>query len=148
MSNDDALGLILNADLSKDSYQQIRNASKKLNADIFPTYHEIRASKKKFYPERIRVEENEVEVNLEDFLHHTTDRILEINTVKRDLNEILSEFRYKNEIVVGMLHCKWGFDGATGQSEYKQRYLEPPDISIQEKSLFSTSLVPLSNLIS
>ena len=145
MSNDVALGLILNANISKDSYQQIRDVSRKKNADIFPTYNEVRYSKKKCYPERIRVEESEVEVNLEDLLHHTTSRILEIKTVEDELKLKLQNLNASNEIIPGILHCKWGFDGATGQSEYKQRYFESTDRPIVEKSLFSTTLVPLSN---
>ena len=50
MSNDVALGLILNANISKDSYQQIRDVSRKKNADIFPTYNEVRYSKKNVIP--------------------------------------------------------------------------------------------------
>lgn len=38
------------------------------------------------------------------------------------------------------LSCKWGFDGATGQSQYKQR-LHGAESS--DKGMFSTMLVPL-----
>ena len=61
-----ALGLKFDADISKGSYQQIRDASKKDNADIFSTYHEVKTSKKNVILKGSWIEESEVEVNLED----------------------------------------------------------------------------------
>ena len=41
-----------------------------------------------------------------------------------------------------ILHCKWGFDGASGQSTYKQRFqYSNPEVS--NSHLLSTTLVPL-----
>ena len=43
----------------------------------------------------IRIKETEVEVNLEDLLHHTTNRILEIEVVDKEIISILSECNKK-----------------------------------------------------
>ena len=47
----------------------------------------------------------------------------------------------KDELAVEFtMNCKWGFDGSTGQSQYKQRFC---DVDASDKCLFSTMLVPL-----
>ena len=66
LSSDEALGLILTTYISREAYQQIRNVSKNHIFDFLPSYREVRNSKKKCYPERIKIEEADVEVNLED----------------------------------------------------------------------------------
>ena len=60
------------------------------------------------------------------------------------MNKVLSEISYNENILNCVRHCKWGFDGATGQAEYKQGYKDINNNSITERSLFSTSFVPLS----
>jgi hypothetical protein len=40
------------------------------------------------------------------------------------------------------LNCKWGFDGSSGQSQYKQRFSSTEE-NFSDSNLFSTTLVPL-----
>jgi glutaredoxin 2 len=144
LSNDEALVLFITADLTKHSYQVIRTAAKKMNADIFPTYDSLRGAKKHSYPKNIYVEETKAVVNLQDLLNHSTQRILEIKEVVNNVKHLLSTvngFSKSCNNFSGELKLKWGFDGATGQSEYKQKYSNAEECP--EKNLFSTTMVPL-----
>ena len=60
------------------------------------------------------------------------------------MNKVLSEIAYNENILNCVLHCKWGFDGAAGQAEYKQTYTDTNNNSITKSSLFYTSFVQLS----
>lgn len=40
------------------------------------------------------------------------------------------------------LHCSWGFDGSSGQSQYKQKYKED-NAEHNDQSLFATTVIPL-----
>lgn len=42
-----------------------------------------------------------------------------------------------------IMHTKWGCDGASGQSEYMQKFSQPA-VDISDSNLFMTSIVPLS----
>lgn len=58
-SEDAALALFLNANLTKDAYHQIRIGSKKHNAsNLYPSYDRIRSAKKRCYPSEITVTEH------------------------------------------------------------------------------------------
>lgn len=41
-----------------------------------------------------------------------------------------------------VLHSKWGCDGASGQSEYNQKFTQVGDVAM-DSNLFMSSLVPL-----
>ena len=84
----------------------------------------------------INLKESKVEVDLESLLHHTASRILDIKEVEIKINKILSEIDYNEKNLNDVLHCKWGFDGSSGQSEYKQVYSEVNNSSVPENSLF------------
>ena len=150
MSKDEALAFIINTNLSKSSYQCIRNTSRKQNANIYPSYHEVRNAKEQCYPKNIQIQETIAEINLENLLNHTLDRILQIDPVMNDIkNFLISIIKHQNprelNDLKGVLYCKWGFDGSTGQSEYKQQFSENAAFAIPEKNLFSTTFVPLGN---
>lgn len=54
--------------------------------------------------------------------------------------EMITTLVNENNILNLTLTCKWGFDGSSGQSEYKQRF---QDVSLSDCSIFFTSLVPI-----
>jgi hypothetical protein len=141
ISSETALSLIATCGLSQDDYQTIRNVTKAHNADIFPTYHEILEAKKKCYPDKIEISESKAQQPLQDLLDHTAKRLIMIDAVKESIcGEIKPSADNANLVVDLRLCCKWGFDGATGQSHYKQRF---SDDSTDDRSLFSVMLVPL-----
>lgn len=89
-------------------------------------------AKNRCYPTDIRVTESSAEINLQSLLDHTSNRIVESQMPVFDsLPESEKEF-----VLIG----KWGFDGSTGHSEYKQKF---SDSEIDDSSLFVTSYVPL-----
>lgn len=85
------------------------------------------------HPEGVTIEEVKCEVELQSLLNHTASRI--ISFIARSGKEI-SASTYK-------LICKWGFDGSSGHSRYKQTWQKS---NVNDDSLFATSLVPLQML--
>lgn len=129
---DSALALITHAKLSK--YEILRKATKDIGHNIFPSYRKIIEAKKQCYPDNIDVTEKSAKVSLQDLLDHTSRKILETTT--QDDIETLEEEHL-------ILHTKWGCDGASGQSEYMQKFSNPV-VKISDSHLFMTSIVPLS----
>ncbi|CAH2092745.1 unnamed protein product [Euphydryas editha] len=127
---DKALSLMLDASLSKNQYQVIRKATLELGYDIFPSYHKILEAKKECYPSDVEISECGASVNLQKLLDHTTTRIFQTKS-EEQLSSIAPELT---------LCSKWGCDGSSGHSEYKQTF-EEGDIS--DANIFLTSLVPL-----
>lgn len=126
-SPEEALSLLIEAKLTKKSYCTLRMAAKNKGADIYPSYQKLIEAKKLAYPKNVSATEVSSEVPLQDLLHHTTSRIIE--TLGDNI-----EGKYT-------LICKWGFDGSSGQSEYKQGW--EGDESKQDQSIFVSSMVPL-----
>lgn len=78
---DSALALITQTKLSKYQYEILRKATKDIGHNIFPSYRKIIEAKKKCYPpDNIDVTEKSATVGLQDFLDHTSRRILETKT--------------------------------------------------------------------
>ena len=141
ISPETALALISSCGLSQDDYQTIKNVAKTHHANIFPSYHKVLEAKKQCYPENIQINETTAQQPLQYLLEHTTKRLVSVNEIKETIFGKTEPGTDSNVLGVDLeLSCKWGFDGATGQSQYKQRFLD--DIS-DDKSLFSVMLVPL-----
>ena len=128
----EALALIINLNLTKEQYQILRTGAQARGHDLYPSYYQVRISKKNFYPKNILITEQKCEVPLQDLLEQTCRSIVEGIPCETDHNE--------NRHLT--LICKWGFDGSSGYTSYKQVRQEytPPRA---EESLFTTSLVPL-----
>ena len=143
LTNEEALALMLSTDLSQRSYKNIRKISKSKNADIFPPYDEVLIVKKSCCPKNIWIEEAKAEVDLEELLHHTFNSIIKLDFVVEKIKHLMvfNSSTISNNLN-GVLLVKWGFDGATGQSEYKQRWSEN-NLTVPEKNLLATTLVPL-----
>lgn len=130
---DSALALITQAKLSKYQYEILRKATQNIGYDIFPNYTKIIEAKKNCYPNNIEITEKSAKVGLQDLLDHTSRRIL--NTKTQVDIEALEEDHLT-------LHTKWGCDGASGQSEYMQKFSNP-SMDLSDSNLFMTSIVPL-----
>lgn len=126
-SCEEALSLLIETKLSKQSYNIIRLSSKKHNVDLYPSYPKLVAAKTLCYPGNIQCSEVCCQVPLQNILDHTAVRILQTLEVQLE-----GEFT---------LHCKWGFDGSSGHSAYKQVWEEKGEVS--DESVFITSFVPL-----
>lgn len=125
-SPEEALSLLIDCKMSRKSYNLLRAASKKKGHNIYPQYHNLLEAKKLTYPKNIKAEERICQVPLQDLLNHTATRILQ--TIK---DSVEGKFA---------LICKWGFDGSSGQSQYKQSWEEEGS---SDESVFLSSLVPL-----
>ncbi|XP_065651110.1 uncharacterized protein LOC136079303 [Hydra vulgaris] len=134
---DEGLALIIDGGMSKSTYQLMRNGAEERDCHIYPSYNNIRLSKAKCYPENIFVDDYSAHVPLQELLKHTVKRLCEVQApVISTMLDGLTRLT---------LRCKAGFDGATGQSMYKQISSEEAgDRNLKkEESLFITCLAPL-----
>lgn len=124
------MALILDAGLSKYQYEILRKVCKNQGSNIFPPYYKVLEAKKQCYPVNIGVNEYSATVPLQSLLDHTAERLL--------LGKSEGEIRELNENL--LLVSKWGCDGSSGHSEYKQIFIEKEKT---DANMFLTSLVPL-----
>ena len=133
MTGDEALLDLVTAKLTKQQYKDIRSSLRKKNFIAYPPYSKVAEAKARCYPSGILVSEISASVELQALLDHTCSRIIMLQ-----------------KGVVGSLHpqaardltliCKWGCDGSSGQSQYKQKF---EDEASSDANIFLTSLVPL-----
>ncbi|XP_055839998.1 uncharacterized protein LOC129907699 [Episyrphus balteatus] len=129
LSPREALSMIIEAQLSRKQYEIIRNIAK----DLFPSYKMIQAEKSLCYPNNISVSETKAEVSLQSLLDHTANRLL---NSQQNIFELCT-VNPSDEIV---LISKWGFDGSSSHTQYKQKFISECS---DDKYMFLTSLVPL-----
>jgi len=103
----------------------------------YPSYHKVLLAKKDCYTskENITVTEIYTQIKLQALLDLTTQRLLKACNIER------------HELQNLILICKSGFDGANGQSLYKQKFTEISNHNDCSKptdsSIFMTCLVSL-----
>lgn len=132
----EVLSLFVEAKLTKNQYLLIQHfVNTKIKKNALPSYKAIKNEKKSTYPEseKITVTESSAEEDLQALLNHTKARLL---LYQKDVLETFNKESSKSLILDG----KWGFDGSTGQSEYKQNF---SDSDAKDCDLFVTSYVPL-----
>lgn len=132
-TTDEALCFLLDNDLTKQQYINIRTSAQNRNCTIYPPYSEIINSKKRCYPDDLNITESTCQVPLQNLLNHTATRIIE------SLNSQTIATGMEN---VEML-CKWGCDGSSGHAQYKQKFDQSSSITVTDTDLFLFSLVPL-----
>ena len=141
LSGDSALALNVSLDLTQRGYQILRNKSKDAaKGHIYPAYREVLAAKERCYPSAsvISVTDTRASVTLQGLLDHTTGRLAQAYDILSQLDPPADQPGPSSPAPVhGLLDIKWGFDGATGQSVYKQP-LEEEDRPA-EQSLFCTT---------
>ena len=148
LSADEALAVTISADLSARGYNVVRKMTNKASAvEVFPPYHKVTEARAKCFPE-VRATETSAEVELQDMLDHTVQRLFAaeketlLSVVEAASNATDSIPSTSRGIELSaVLRCKWGFDGATGQSVYKQA--RTGSTYDNENSLFCTTFVPL-----
>ena len=150
-SGEDALAVSVAADLSVRSYKLIRRMTKKrTKAHVWPSYDAVLSAKSQCYPDSVAVTDTSAETTLQALLDHTTSRLV---TTLNELPELAegSEDQSSTSATAdsasshdAVLHLKWGFDGATGQSVYKQS----GDVDeAAEQSLLCTTIMPLQLVV-
>ncbi|KAJ8703988.1 hypothetical protein PYW07_013282 [Mythimna separata] len=130
---DHALSLYTSLKLSKWKYLCLRKALLDCEVPVLPSYHKLLEAKKRCYPHDLEITERGARLKLQALLDLTVQKILQITGTQIDSS------------TEGLkLISKWGFDGASSQSTYKQR---SQDVDFSDSSVFMSSLVPL-NLVS
>jgi len=129
---DSALGLVVQAKLTKYQYEVLRKATKAIGHDIFPSYKKVTEARKRCYPDNVIANETSARVPLQDLLDHTCKRIIQSDETLQPHHE---DHQFS-------LHTKWGCDGASGQSRYMQSFTISEE-GVSDKHLFQTSVVPL-----
>lgn len=130
LSPDQALALMVDANLSTHQYRTIREQVKGINKKIYPPYYTVKAAKQLCYPSGINVTETYAEIELQSLMDHT---IIRLCKVQEDVLKTISNLKSLDIIV------KWGCDGAE-QSKYKQKFSEE---HCSDENLFSISIVPI-----
>ncbi|CAH0401430.1 unnamed protein product [Chilo suppressalis] len=131
MHEDHALALATSLDLSKWKYLTLRTCLTDIEGTAqLPSYHKILNAKMNCYPDKSDIEVTEIgaRVKLQALLDLTARRIMQVvGPVVLPTSEM-------------KMTSKWGFDGSSSQSNYKQRSGLP---DFDDSSVFMTSLVPL-----
>lgn len=129
MSSEDALGVLVDAKLSRYQYDIIRMSA----PEKYPSYKKVQSAKKLCYPNDIKVTDTCASVSLQAMLDHTVKRLLlTVDSVIETLQDKeLREFQ---------LLSKWGFDGSSGHSSYKQAF---HGNEASDSAVFITCIVPL-----
>lgn len=134
LSPSQALSLLIDAKLTTQQYNTIRQTNKSIGCNIYPPYGLVKQAKKECYPaeEHIVVTEMSAEVNLQALLDLTAKRIFQ---AQNDVFDQLSNPPSSLQLIT-----KWGCDGSSAQSRYKQTL---NDSEYSDEHLFSVTLVPL-----
>lgn len=135
LSDDAALSVLVEHKFSKRTYHGIRKVAKENNCKLYPSYNNVLQAKKRCYPSRISITITEscAEVKLQALLDHTAMRILFLQ------REVVDSFTMENVKNMHLIY-KWGCDGSSGQSVYKQKFTEDGK---SDENVFFTSVVPL-----
>lgn len=137
-SPEEALALFVDGRFTKHSYNLMRFGAKNHNANIYPTYDIIVKAKKDCYPsiDTVTVTEISAEVTLQGIVNHTVTRLA---LFQRDVL-----IQYVKDLEDGLtMIFKWGCDGSSGHSSYKQKFAEGTSTTQADSSLFAICLVPL-----
>lgn len=127
-SKERALAIYVSLNLSKCDYLTLRKSAEQEGCFLYPSYYQIQQAKRECYPPQnsIMVTDTFAKITLQSLLDHTGRRILE--SLKCAVTGKL--------VLIG----KCGFDGASGQSNYKQKF---ENSELDDSSIFMTAYVPL-----
>lgn len=135
-SDEKALALFVDVGHTKYTWNLSKRAAKGQNADIYPCYDKLRCAKKKCYPSVITVTDHFAEVPLQSLVDHTIARIIEAHP------ESFQNHIENNNNTQLTATYKWGCDGSSGHSTYRQKFNDF-DGDMIDQYLFSICMVPL-----
>lgn len=126
---EETLALVTALSLSKWQYLTLRSILNTNGIAAFPSYHKLLLKKKECYPakEDINISESGAKIKLQAVLDLTAEKIVKVtgSSINKGVLKLVS---------------KWGCDGASSQSCYKQK---PTGDIFSESSVFMVSFVPL-----
>lgn len=137
LSADAALALLVEQKLTKGQYKGLRSVSLQQGCKLYPSYNSVLQAKQYCYPPKsdVKITESRAEIKLQSILNLTTQRLLLAQ------NEVIASFS-SFDLQELELICKWGCDGTSGQSTFKQKFADD-DGTKTDANIFFTSLVPL-----
>lgn len=134
---EEALALYTDGGYSKRSYRLMQYGAKERNCNIYPSYDILAKTKTECYPSAIHVTERSAEVGLQTLVDHTIARIIQgFSTAFEDLMTVGNN----NDCIKAIF--KWGCDGSSGHSTYRQRF-SVSDTGTIDEHLFAVCIVPL-----
>lgn len=141
LSPEAAYGLMLSTGISVRGYNSFKLAADDQDAHVFPSYRSILNIKSTLRPPPSSIEINEIraKVNLQALLDLTCQRILKM---QEDVLKEISNISTDDLTFI----ISWGFDGSTGQSNYKQQYTTSNHGPKSDSALFATTMIPLQML--
>lgn len=126
LSPSDALALYLNLDISERKYNILRKAVNVLHPHCFPSLYSLRNQKQKLVP-TVTATETSAEVDLKSIMRLTTERVLDLCKVQDKMCKL-------------QLIGKWGMDGSSGHSRYKQKFSNADQT---DEFMFFIAFVPI-----
>lgn len=138
LTGDEALAYYVDSKSTSHSYKQTRKWSMLAGHQVFPSFCSVSfLAKKACLPleEHLEITETRAEVKLQAVLDKTAQRLI---SAQREVITGCSSFG--NEAPSFTLISKWGCDGSSGHSTYKQKFA---DTEATDEYLFVFSLVPL-----
>lgn len=132
----EALALIVNLKLTRHQYIILRQGAKTRNVNLYPPYYAVIKAKTECYPanDKIMITDTTVDINLQSLLDVTTQRLFMIQE-----EVMMQTFSENTENLLEMTY-KWGTDGSSGHSLYKQSF---QDSKNTDADIIQSSLVPL-----
>lgn len=129
---EEALALFISNNFTVQTYKNIQKESNERGFHLYPCYDQVAKVKEQSYPpiEKFTFTDTHAEVELQALLNHTATRIC-----KNILGEVLAP-----DVKSYVLIYKWGCDGSSGHSLYKQPFQNSDDT---DEYMFVVSLVPL-----
>lgn len=121
--------------LSLHQYELFHSQAKQRNADIYPPYYKVFEAKKECYPssDSTTISEMGANIALQSLLNHTVERL--VKSCDQNIIEEVAEQELEATY-------KWGLDGASGQSLYKQVFQGDSENPTVE-SIMMVPLIPL-----
>lgn len=140
LTPEEALAFILDNNLSKEQYKNIRKMNKSHNCDIYPAYEHILNAKSACRMEGLEVTDIVAKIPLRNLLEHTTQRIIFLQ------EDVFIQFMDSQNVdtCCATMIFSYGFDGSSGQANYKQKFeCEVSNKKTFESSLFATTVILL-----
>lgn len=133
-SPNEALALYVDLKCTRQKYDLMHSQAKSRNSNLYPPYYKLLEAKKCCYPDgNIEITDVRVRIPLQNLLDHTVKRL--VQTCDASIFENVD--KHGLEMI-----SKWGMDGASGQSLYKQIFTDD-DGTNSDSSVFMLSMVPL-----
>lgn len=105
-----ALALNIDLDLSERKYNLLRTTLNELHPNLLPSLYALKQEKQKIIPKPISASETAATVDLQQLMNCTA-------------SSIMKDISLEASTAVKLV-CKWGFDGSSGHSMYKQTFSE------------------------